>query len=37
MNMDVQPEPVEKWCNVYGKHNLLQLVQENPQQLFLLS
>jgi deoxyadenosine/deoxycytidine kinase len=31
MNVDVLPEPVDKWCNVEGSHNLLQLVQENPQ------
>jgi len=31
MNVDVLPEPVEKWCNMEGNHNLLQLVQANPQ------
>jgi deoxyadenosine/deoxycytidine kinase len=31
MNVDVLLEPVEKWCNMEGNHNILQLVQENPQ------
>jgi hypothetical protein len=36
MNVDFLPEPVEKWCNMEGNHNILQLVQENPQRHSML-
>ena len=29
--VDVLMEPIEKWCNLDGQHNLLQLMYDNPE------
>lgn len=29
-HVDVLSEPIEKWCNVGGKHNLLEVVGSTP-------